>query len=138
MVWNSLRVFINSELRKLYSYNMGWNSLQYITMSTNIFIDIILKPQNASHCESKCAISRLIRVISISCDNERKLFCWKKTMFVYKILKILKRMMLFKKELVDLLNYNWDTSVILFSCCWILSAIWLDVMESLGIRSAFD
>ena len=53
-----------------------------------------------------------------------------KIMFVGKIPKILNRMMLFKREfIVEPLNYNWDTSLILFSCC-ILSVIWLDALES--------
>ena len=53
-------------------------------------------------------------------------------MFVYKIPKLLNRMMLTKPEFaVDHLDYNGDISVILFSCC-LLSVIWLDALESQG------
>ena len=52
---------------------------------------------------------------------------FEKIMLVGKIPKILNRMMLFKREfIVEPLNYNWDTSLILFSCC----IIWLDALES--------
>ena len=47
-----------------------------------------------------------------------------------KTLTIWNRMMLFKQKfVVDRLNYNWDTPVISFSCC-LLSAIWLNSLES--------
>ena len=42
-------------------------------------------------------------------------------------------MVVFMQEYsVNLLNYNWITSVVLFSCC-LLKAIWLDALEFQGI-----
>ena len=52
-----------------------------------------------------------------------------KIMFVYKIIKILIRMLLWFKQ--ELAVGHWDTLVIVFSCC-LLRAIWLDALESQG------